>query len=111
MFVSIVSPRYVASSRTQEQIKEFVNAANTQGGTIIAGKGRIFKVMKTPVPVRNQPAELQQMLGYEFFAMDPASGRVREFDQIFGPEAKRSFWLRLDDLTHDIADVLVVLQP
>jgi hypothetical protein len=110
VFVSIVSPRYVASNRTQEQIKEFVKAANTQGGITIADKRRMFKILKTPVTRENQPVELQPLLGYEFFAVDPVSGRVREFD-LFGPEAQRSFWLKLDDVTHDIAGVLETLLP
>ena len=28
--------------------------------------------------------------------------KVRELDEVFGPEAQRDFWLKLDDLAHDI---------
>ena len=42
------------------------------------------------------------LLGYEFFKIDPETGKVRELDEVFGPEAQREFWLKLDDLAHDI---------
>ena len=71
---------------------------------------RIFKVMKTPVRLELHPPELQSVLGYEFFKVDSDTGRVRELDGIFGPEAQRDFWMKLDDLAHDICCLLEVLE-
>jgi hypothetical protein len=51
------------------------------------------------------------MLGYQFFNIDPDTGRVRELDEVFGPEAQRDFWMRLDDLAHDICCLLEMLEP
>ena len=34
------------------------------------------------------------------------SGRPRELDQIFGPEPQREYWARLDDLAHDLVELL-----
>ena len=50
------------------------------------------------------------MLGYEFFKVDPETGKVRELDEIFGPEAQRDFWLKLDDLAHDMCGLLKMLE-
>jgi hypothetical protein len=36
---------------------------------------------------------------------------VRELDEVFGPEAQRDFWMRLDDLAHDICCLLEMLEP
>src|SRR5262249_6115436 len=55
------------------------------------------------------PPELQPLLGYEFFKVDPDTGRCRELDEIFGPEAQRDFWLKLDDLAHDMCGLLELL--
>jgi hypothetical protein len=49
-------------------------------------------------------------LGYQFFNIDPDTGRVRELDEVFGPEAQRDFWMRLDDLAHDICCLLEMLE-
>jgi hypothetical protein len=106
VLITVVSPRYVKSDWAMKELAAFADAAQHQGGLRIEDKLRIFKVLKTPVPLDKHPAELQPVLGYEFFKLDPDSGRVRELNEIFGTEAQRDFWLRLDDLAHDICDLL-----
>ena len=105
-FVVVVSPRYVNSQWARQELAEFLNAAKKQAGVKLQDKSRVFKVLKTPVPLMNQPPELQPLIGYEFFKVDPETQRVRELDEVFGPEAQREFWIKLDDLAHDIAETL-----
>lgn len=107
--VAVVSPRYVKSDWGRKEIDEFCKAAEAQGGLRVHDKARIFKVLKTPVPLELHPPELQGVLGYEFFKVDRDSGKVRELDEIFGPEAQRDFWLKLDDLAHDMCCLLEML--
>jgi hypothetical protein len=104
--VPVVSPRYVRSEWTLRELSEFCKAAHQQGGVRFREKGRIFKVVKTPVPPEMYPPELKSLLGYEFYTVHPETGRVRELDEIFGPEAQREFWIKLDDLAHDICRLL-----
>lgn len=104
--VSILSPGYIRSEWGLKELAEFCSAAEEQGGLRVHDKARIFKVLKTPVPMQQHPPELQSLLGYEFFKVDPETGRVRELDEIFGPDAKREFWLKLDDLAHDLCGLL-----
>ena len=106
--VSVVSPRYVKSDWGRRELSAFVEAARQQGGVAVGDKSRIFKVLKTPVPLEEHPPELQPLLGYEFFRTDE-HGRVRELNEVFGPEAQQEFWLRLDDLAHDICRLLAVI--
>ena len=73
-------------------------------------KARIFKVLKTPVPIAQHPAEIQSLLGYEFFKVDPQTGKSHELDQAFGPEAQRDFWTKLDDLAQDLCALLCALE-
>ena len=107
--VPVVSPRYVRSEWTRKELEQFWKAAAQQGGVRFQEKVRVFKVLKTPVPLEQHPAELQPLLGYEFFKVDSETGRVRELDEIFGAEAQREFWLKLDDLAHDICCLLEML--
>jgi hypothetical protein len=106
LLISIVSPRYVRSEWTRRELTEFWNAAERQGGIRFHERARIFKVLKTPVPLDLHPPELQALLGYEFFKVDPDTGRVRELDEAFGPDAQRDFWFKLDDLAQDICGLL-----
>jgi hypothetical protein len=108
--VAVVSPRYVKSDWGRKEIDEFCKATEQQGGLRVRDKARIFKVMKTPVPLEVLPPELQAVLGYEFFKVDPDTGKVRELDEIFGPEAQRDFWIKLDDLAHDMCCLLEMLR-
>ena len=108
--VPVLSPRYVKSEWSLRELAEFCEACEQHGGLRVGDKARIFKVMKTPIGREHHPAELQDLLGYEFFKVDPETGRVRELDEIFGPEAKREFWLKLDDLAHDLCRLLQLLE-
>jgi TIR domain len=108
--VAVISPRYIKSEWTRKELSEFFQAAEGQGGVRIGDKARIFKVLKTPVPVEAHPPELRSLLGYEFFKVDPETGRVRELNEVFGSEAQRDFWIRLDDLAHDLCCVLEMVE-
>jgi hypothetical protein len=108
--VPVVSPRYIKSEWTRRELAEFWKAAEQQGGVCVRQSARIFKVLKTPVPLEMHPPELQPLLGYEFFKVDPESGRTHELDEVFGAEAQKDFWIRLDDLAHDICCMLEILE-
>ncbi len=109
--VSVVSPAYVKGEWTLKELHEFWKAAEEQGGIQIRDKSRIFKVLKTKVPLEKQGPELRSVLGYDFFKEDPASGRVREFDEdIYGPEVRHEYWARVEDLAHDISSLLELLE-
>jgi len=108
--ISVVSPRYVKSEWTRRELTEFWKAAEKQGGVSLREKARIFKVLKTPVPLEMHPPELKSLLGYEFYKVDPETGKIRELDEVFGPEAQREFWIKLDDLAHDICCLLEMVE-
>jgi hypothetical protein len=67
----VLSPRYVKSEWCRKELQEFIRAAERSGGVFINSKSRIFKVVKFPVPRDQHPAEIEGLLGYEFFREDP----------------------------------------
>jgi len=111
LLVTVLSPRYIKSEWCTRELKEFLHASARTGGPKWGSKYRVFKVIKTPTPIERHPPEIQPLLGYEFFTTDRETGRPRELDQIFGPEAQREYWARLDDLAHDIADIFENAKP
>src|SRR3954453_22223799 len=110
VLVSVVTPRYLKSEWTLREFHEFLIAAEQQGGLKVRDKARVFKVLKQPVPLEKTPPELRAILGYEFFSTDPETGKVHELDEVFGPEAQRDFWLRLDDLAPDLVALLEAIE-
>jgi len=108
--VSVLSPRYVRSDWCLREVEEFCKASAQAGGLRVADKARVFKVVKTPVPLDQHPAALQELLGYEFFTVERETGRPRELNPLADPEMQRQYWARLDDLAHDISELLSLLQ-
>ena len=108
--VAVLSPRYVQSEWCTREVKEFCHACELEGGLRIGTKARVFKVVKTPVPLERHPRELQPLLGYDFFVLDPQTGRPRELSHLFGPETERQFLARLDDLAYDVSKLLEELE-
>ena len=71
------------------------------GGVQIHDKSRIFKVLKTPVPLDQQRPPLPSLLGYEFFvrrSRHREGPRVRR--AVRRPSASAEFLMKLDDLAH-----------
>ena len=104
ILIAVVSPPYIRSEWTRKELHEFCKATEQQSG--IRKRGRIFKVVKMPVPVPTHPPELQPLLGYEFFTVDPETGNVYELNEVFGQAAQRDFWMRVDDLAQEMSDML-----
>ncbi len=106
LLVSVLSPSYIHSEWCRKELHEFVEVNETGGGLTIGDKSRIFKVVKTPVPREKLPTEVQPLLGYEFYRIDPETGHAHELNEIFGEQAQVEFWMKLDDLAHDIVETL-----
>lgn len=106
LILSIVSPRYVKSEWCIREIETFAKVASEHGGLRVNNKSRIFKIIKTHVPFEEHPDDMKDLLGYEFFKMDSETGRAREYSPIYGEESERSYWMKLDDVAHDIAAIL-----
>jgi hypothetical protein len=106
LLVSVVTPRYVRSDWCKRELEEFCKAASAHGGLQVEDKLRLFKVHKTQVPLEEHPPQLQSVLGYDFFKIDPDSGKARELNDAFGAESVRDYWLKLDDLAQDMSALL-----
>ena len=104
--VTVLSPRYVQSDWCNREVQEFCRACESERGLKVGTKSRVFKVVKTPVPLERHPRQLQPLLGYDFFVVDPQTGRPRELSQLFGADGERQFLTRLDDLAYDVTKLL-----
>lgn len=110
ILLSVVSPPYLNSEWCIREMKEFYRVAETRGGIRFHDKSLIFKVLKTSVAVDNQPPEMQGLLGYEFYEVENQTGKSRDFDPEVYPDTKPRYWKKLDDLAHDIQQLLVSLK-
>ncbi|MFN0050007.1 MAG: hypothetical protein ACKVOU_12870 [Cytophagales bacterium] len=106
VFVCIVSPEYVKSESSIEEIDDFFNIANTNGNLFVNGKERVLKVVKFPVPMLEQPTKVANLLEYDLYQTDSITGQPNEFVDFFNIEAQRKYWLKIVDLAYDISAIL-----
>lgn len=106
LMISILSPRYIKSEWCIKEVSEFTQAAEKGIGTKVGNKSRILKVIKTAVPYNAHPREIADTLGYEFYIIDPQTGRAKELSQKVTSELEHIYWAKLDDIAYDICRLL-----
>jgi hypothetical protein len=105
IMMAILSEEFVQSGPCLDYTEEFYKEAEASGKI-----QRLFKVIKHPVAIENQPEKLKSMIGYDMFMMDQESGEVKEIKDFFSPEAERNYWMRMVDLAYDVHECLITLK-
>ncbi len=110
LLVPVITPRYVQSDWCNREMDAF-HACEPPPSTAAPGfRSRVFKVVKTPLPKhlkKLEPAQIQNLIGYEFYAQDAESGLLTEFS----PEpTDKAYWRMLNRLVGDITKTLIELK-
>lgn len=110
LLVSVLSPRYINSDWCKRELVEFWQKAEKQEEIQIGNKSRVFKIVKTPIENEELPPRiaelLSSLLGFEFYFVDPETGRVMEYDDALGESAQQKFFEKVYDLAHEMSSVL-----
>lgn len=109
IFVSVVSPRYIISDSCHDEI-EFIDGETKRRQ--LGDKRSVFKIIKTYVPLQDHPLCLRDLLGYEFYERNDASGRVYEFDPEISAQGEKDkrYWNKFEDLAWDIHELIKFLE-
>lgn len=75
VLVSIISPGYMQSAWCNRELVGFTKAAHERGNLRVGNLQRVVKVLRLPVARSLLPPLLDDVLGGEFYRVDPASGR------------------------------------
>lgn len=106
VMVCVISPAYLLSEWCAQEIREFSRWAWQSGGVRVENRSRLFAVAKTFAPREDYPPLLKSMLGYDFYSVDPQTGRPREYSQERGGYENVAYWERIRQLGWDIATVM-----
>ncbi|MCB9233133.1 MAG: toll/interleukin-1 receptor domain-containing protein [Bacteroidia bacterium] len=109
ILVTIMSPAYLNSQWTTLEREKFLEVAQKEKTVTVNNRHRIFKVLKSPVPLDKHPEQVKDLLGYAFYKLDDETGRAREFNRAFGKELEQSFLMKAYDVATDIAETLSML--
>jgi hypothetical protein len=104
IMVAILTKDFVESGRCLDNIEAFNKA--TEDSKI----NRIFKVLKAPLTLQEQPPRLRDLLGYDMYQLDPETGLMKEYSDFFSQEAEKQYWMKLVDLAYDIHEALMIMK-
>lgn len=107
VFISILSPEYL-KSKNQDELSSFLKQKSAGNDLRVNGKPRVLKVLKSLIPTDIQPPDIREFVNYDLFRFDVITGDTVELKQFFGPDAERNYWMKLVDLSYDIANILGV---
>ncbi len=104
VMVAVASKDFVQSGRCLDTLESFHKATASSKAV------RIFKVLKSPLTLQEQPPRLRDLLGYEMYQMDSDTGQMKEYLDFFSQEAEKQYWMKLVDLAYDIHESLLLLK-
>ena len=104
ILVTVLTKEFVESGRCLDLIETFHK--NTSGSKT----NRIFKVLKSPLTLQEQPPRLRDSIGYEMYQLDDETGAVKEYSDFFSQEAEKQYWMKMVDLAYDIHEALIVMK-
>ena len=112
ILLSVVSPRYVDSESCRGEINSFIRVINERSDRQLGDKRPFFRVVKTYVPFEQHPEALRDLLAYEFYERDEASGRVKEFDHEISAQGDKDkrYWSKFEDLAWDLHELIKFLE-
>jgi hypothetical protein len=112
LFISVLSPRHVASPSCRKEVDWFVSSAEETGALRVEAESRLIGVVKTKTPADAEPENFRGTLGFKFYEDDAQNNEVfREFDAEPGMPRFSQFREGCDLLAQALARMLLKMKP
>ncbi len=102
--VAVLTKEFVQSGRCLDNLETFYKASAD------SRINRVFKVVKSPLTIQEQPPRLRDLIGYEMYQLDTETGIMKEYLDFFSQEAEKQYWMKMVDLAYDIHEALIILK-
>ncbi len=106
VLVAVISPAYMQSEWCNRELVGFTKAAQDRGSLRVGNLERVVKVLRLPVERSALPPLLDEVLGAQFYRVDPASERARDLLLDPAGDARQVFRARVDDVAQDLSRLL-----
>lgn len=104
VLVAILSKDFIESGRCLDTVESFYKAVGS------SKVNRVFKVLKSPLSLAEQPPRLRDLIGYDMYQLDAETGLMKEYSDFFSEEAEKQYWMKMVDLAYDIHEALIYLK-
>ena len=104
ILVAVLTKDFVQSGRCLDLVETFYK------NTAHSPFNRVFKVLKSPLTLLEQPPRLRDSIGYDMYQLDSETGQMKEYADFFSQEAEKQYWMKLVDLAYDIHESLINLK-
>ncbi len=104
ILVTILTKEFAQSGRCLDAVESFYKNASA------SKVNRVFKVLKSPLTLQEQPPRLRDLLGYDMYQLDIETGDMKEYSDFFSQEAEKQYWMKMVDLAYDIHESLIILK-
>jgi hypothetical protein len=98
VMINIISMDFLENAICMDLLEDYYQKSRTKED----GIQHLFKVMKTPIPIRDQPLRMRELIGYDMFHYDEDNQEVKEFTSNIGPDTEREFWMKMVDVVYDL---------
>lgn len=105
VMVSVLSHDFISSGPCLDTVESFIQKVGDS-----SGPSRLFKILKSPLTLQEQPPHLRDSLAYDMYQLDIESGAMKEYSDFFSPEAEKQYWMIMVDLAYDIHESLLFLK-
>lgn len=105
--IAICSPSLIENKILTRRLDAYGQRLKENEMLVSEGIARIFKVHKAPFNEDEALQNLEDIISYDFYMIDPLTGDAQEFKRFFGNDAERSYWMKLVDMAYDINQLLV----
>ncbi len=110
LFLAIISPRYLESEWTQQELAEFIKVTEKTGGVAVDNRSRVIQVLLSPVEQDDFLHPLfRDTLVCEFYTFEE-NGRPIQLDLNFGGQYEQDYLRKLNTLVYDITEILKSLE-
>lgn len=106
VLVTILSKDFIQSGRCLDYVETFYKSIESSA----KNRNRVFKILKSPLTLQEQPPRLRELIGYDLYQVDPDSGEIKDYTDYFSTEAERQYWMKIVDLAYDIYDSILFLK-
>ncbi len=100
VMICLITPDFIESSNCMDLLEDFYQNARKKDDNL----QRLFKVMKAPIHIKDQPLRMRELIGYDMFHYDEDNHEVKEFSSHIGPEYEREFWMKMVDVVYDLKE-------